>query len=240
MPQYVLKNIDKGVMVMFAGYKFKDTSLYDLARTHTSYSNEKKLGKLANNQRLEFLGDSILGLIAGDYIYKNFPDLPEGSLTKIRADVVCEKSLYELAMSLNLGECLLLGKGEELCGGRTRISNLADAFEAMLGAVYLDSDLETVRGILIPLLEERIKRASKCEAKYDYKTRLQEYVQSKGSKIIKYTIIKESGPDHMRTYTSELTVDGKCLGTGEGRSKKESEQSAAKNAMERLMGNETL
>ncbi len=218
---------------MFAGYKFKNTALYDLARTHTSYANEQKI-KLQSNQRLEFLGDSVLGLIASDYIYNNYPDLPEGTLTKIRADVVCEKSLYEMANEINLGESLLLGKGEEKGGGRTRISNIADAFEAMLGAIYLDSDIETVRSVLLPLISVKIDEASKCEGRFDYKTNLQEYIQQDRSSIIKYTVVKESGPDHMRIYTTEVSVNGNAIGLGEGKSKKESEQAAAKNALEKL------
>ncbi len=226
---------------MFAGYKFKDTALYDLARTHTSYANEQKI-KLQSNQRLEFLGDSVLGIIASDYIYNNYPHLPEGVLTKIRADVVCEKSLYEMASEINLGQCLLLGKGEESSGGRERISNIADAFEAMLGAIYLDSDIETVRSILLPLLVEKIKKASECEGRFDYKTNLQEYIQRDRHSIIKYAIIKEEGPDHMRIYTAQVSVNGTVAGTGEGKSKKEAEQAAARDAMEKMAVNndETL
>lgn len=219
---------------MFAGYEFKDKSLYDLARTHTSFANEQKTNRDLTNQRLEFLGDSILGFITGEYLYNNYPNLPEGELTKIRAEVVCEKSLYEIAKSLNLGECLLLGKGEEQCGGRERISNLADAVEAMLGAVYEDSDIDTVRRVLLPLIADKIKFAAKWDGKHDYKTTLQEYVQRKKGSHISYSVINESGPDHMRIYTTQVCIDGKVMGIGEGRSKKASEQSAARCALESM------
>ncbi len=226
---------------MFAGYKFKNRDLYELARTHTSYANEQKK-RQSSNQRLEFLGDSILGLIAGEYIYNNYPHLPEGSLTKIRADVVCEKSLYEIAKEIKLGDCLLLGKGEEICGGRDRASNLADAFEAMLGAVYLDSDLNTVKRILIPLIKNKIDEASKSEGRFDYKTTLQEIVQRNKSCEIKYVVTNVTGPDHLRVYTTQVLINGKASGKGTGGSKKESQQSAAKNALEKMAvrKNETL
>ena len=151
-------------------YKFKDEKLFELARTHTSYANEFKKEKRESNQRLEFLGDSVLSILVSDYIYKHYSHLPEGSLTKIRAEVVCEKSLYEIAKSISLGEYLLLGKGEEKAGGRKRVSILADAMEAVLGAIYLDSDIDSAREAFMPLLKNRIVDAAAKEGRKDFKT----------------------------------------------------------------------
>lgn len=216
-------------------YKFKDEKLFELARTHTSYANEQKKEKKQNNQRLEFLGDSVLSIIVSDYIYKNYSHLPEGSLTKIRAEVVCEKSLYEIAKAINLGECLLLGKGEEKAGGRQRVSILADATEAVLGAIYLDSDVETAAKAFLPLLTERIVAAAAKEGRKDYKTTLQEYIQRDGAAEIIYETVGQSGPDHDKTYEVEVSVNGKKSGNGSGKTKKEAEQMAAKDALSKLL-----
>ena len=216
-------------------YKFNDKKLYELARTHTSYANELKKNKKESNQRLEFLGDSVLSIMVSEYIYKHYAHLPEGSLTKIRADVVCEKSLYEIAKSINLGDYLLLGKGEEKGGGRTRVSILADAMEAFIGAVYLDSDLDTARQAFMPLLTERIVVAASKEGKKDYKTTLQEYIQRGGQAKIIYTTIAESGPDHDKTYDVEVEVNGERRGYGTGKTKKEAEQMAAKDALAKFL-----
>jgi len=221
---------------MFAGYTFKNTNLYELARTHTSYANETKGRHGADNERIEFLGDSVLSVVVSEYLYTHYPQLPEGSLTKIRADVVCEKSLCEIAEKINLGRELLLGKGEEQTGGRTRSSILADAFEAMLGAVYLDSDLTTVKSVLLPLIENRIIKTAENVGEKDYKTTLQEIVQRTPNNFIRYETIKESGPDHQRTYTVEVKINKVNAGIGEGRSKKEAEQMAAKSAIKMLQG----
>lgn len=215
-------------------YNFKDEKLFELAITHTSYANEFKKNKIRSNQRVEFLGDSVLSIMVSEYIYKHYSHLPEGSLTKIRADVVCEKSLYEIAKSINLGEHLLLGKGEEKAGGRSRVSILADAMEAFIGAVYLDSDLETAKKTFMPLLTERIVLAASKEGKKDFKTTLQEYVQKDGQAKITYVTVGESGPDHDKTYDVEVLVNGKVCGTGSGKTKKEAEQIAAKNALSKL------
>ena len=216
-------------------YKFKDEKLFELARTHTSYANEIKKEKKESNQRLEFLGDSVLSIIVSDYIYKNYSHLPEGSLTKIRAEVVCEKSLYEIAKSINLGEYLLLGKGEEKAGGRKRVSILADAMEAVLGAIYLDSDINSAREAFMPLLKSRIVDAAAKEGRKDYKTTLQEYVQREGRAEIIYETVGESGPDHDKVYDVEVCVNGKKCGCGRGKTKKEAEQQAAKDAMGNLL-----
>ena len=215
-------------------YNFKDQKLFELATTHTSYANEFKSGKKESNQRAEFLGDSVLSIMVSEYIYKHYAHLPEGSLTKIRADVVCEKSLYEIAKSINLGAHLLLGKGEEKAGGRTRVSILADAMEAFIGAVYLDSDLETAKQTFMPLLTERIVLAANKEGRKDFKTTLQEYVQKDGQAKISYDTVSESGPDHDKTYGVEVSVNGKVCGAGSGKTKKEAEQMAAKDALAKL------
>ncbi len=216
-------------------YKFKDEQLFELARTHTSYANEFKKDKKESNQRIEFLGDSVLSIMVSEYIYKHYAHLPEGSLTKIRADVVCEKSLYEIAKSIDLGSQLLLGKGEEKAGGRTRVSILADAMEAFIGAVYLDSDLETAKKTFMPLLTERIVLAASIEGKKDFKTTLQEYVQKDGQAKITYKTVAETGPDHDKTYDVEVLVNGRVCGSGSGKTKKEAEQMAAKSALSKLV-----
>lgn len=218
---------------MFAGYEFKDKHLYELARTHTSFANEHRKTHGESNQRLEFLGDSVLSIIVSDYIYANYPDLPEGMLTKLRADVVCEQSLYEIAQRLSLGDCLLLGKGEEQSGGRKRISILADLVEAMLGAVYVDSGLECARTVFLPLIEEKIQLTASHAGNKDYKTTLQELVQAKKTGTVTYEIISESGPDHMKVYESRVTV-GELFAIGTGRTKKAAEQMAAKNIIAKL------
>lgn len=216
-------------------YKFKDEKLFELARTHTSYANEQKKDKNESNQRLEFLGDSVLSIIVSDYIYKHYSHLPEGSLTKIRADVVCEKSLYEIAKSIDLGSYLLLGRGEEKAGGRERVSILADTTEAVLGAIYLDSDIESANKAFMPLLKDRIIAAAAKEGRKDFKTTLQEYIQRDGQAEIVYRTVGETGPDHDKTYQVEVYVNGKKSGFGTGKTKKEAEQMAAKNAMGNLL-----
>lgn len=216
---------------MFANYIFKDITLYDLARTHTSYTNESKVARSLSNQRLEFLGDSVLSIIVSDYIYKNYPNLPEGTLTKIRADVVCEKSLYEMALEINLGNCLLLGKGEERTGGKERPSILSDAFEAMLGAIYLDSGLDAARDVLLPMIVPKIEQAVVSTGDSDYKTTLQELVQKQKHSSIQYHTLSEEGPDHERFYTVEVRINKEYFGQGSGKTKKQAEQMAAKQAI---------
>lgn len=215
-------------------YKFKDKQLFELSLTHTSYANEKNAARYKSNQRLEFLGDSVLSIIVSKYIYTNYSHLPEGSLTKIRADVVCERSLYEIAKSINLGDYLLLGKGEDKAGGRERISILADAMEAVLGAIYLDSNLERATEVMLPLLKSRIVAAAGREGKKDYKTTLQEYIQRNGQAEIRYVTVGESGPDHDKTYDVEVYVNGEKRGNGSGRNKKSAEQEAARDAIEHI------
>lgn len=214
-----------------SGYKFNDPSLLEKALTHTSFSNEKKV---ESNQRLEFLGDSVIGLVIGEYIYKTFPAMPEGELSKIRAGIVCEKGLVKCAEKIKLSEKLRLGKGEEMSGGRTRESNLEDAFEAVMGAIFLDSDLETVKGIILDVMSDIIRDTVSRDGIEDNKTALQEQLQKNGNCTIEYRLEKEEGPDHNKLYTMSVYINGEKGGTGTGRSKKMAEQNAAKNALSSL------
>ncbi len=213
------------------GYTFSDESLLKLALTHSSYANENKNKNIPFNERLEFLGDSVLGLVVSRYIFENFPKLPEGKLTKMRAAVVCERSLWECAVGIDLGKFMILGKGEEHMGGRSRMSILADAFEALIAAIYLDSSLETVREWVLGQLYETILDASRGKMFKDYKTDFQEAAQINGDVNIQYVVENESGPDHNKMFTVNVYLNGNLMGTGEGSSKKKAEQNAAQNAM---------
>lgn len=213
------------------GYRFKKREFLILAMTHSSYANENKL---LSNERLEFLGDSVLNITISEYIYTHFPELSEGDMTKMRANIVCEYSLNECANNIHLGDFLLLGKGESLSGGRKRASILSDAYEALLGAMYLDSGMEQVRKFILFHMENLINNSIKGIIAFDYKTQLQEIVQRKNDQRVIYEIVKESGPDHNKLFVSCVKVAGKVLGVGEGKSKKESEQRAAKIALESL------
>ena len=211
-----------------AGYKFKNPKLLETALTHTSFSNERKV---ESNQRLEFLGDGVIGLVIGEYIYKTFPAMPEGELSKIRAGIVCEKGLVKCAEKINLSERLRLGKGEEMSGGRTRESNIEDAFEAVMGAIFLDSDFETAKKIILDVMNDIIRDTVTHKGIEDNKTALQEYLQKDGQCDIEYRLDAEEGPDHNKVYTMTVYINGKKGGTGTGRSKKAAEQNAAKNAL---------
>ena len=215
------------------GYRFKDRGLLEHAMTHSSYANEHRGAGLTSNERLEFLGDSVLGLVVADYLYKKHPDMPEGELTRTRAALVCEGSLHEAAQGLELGRYLRLGKGEDAGGGRKRPSILADAAEAMLAAVYLDGGMEAVRPIIRALILDKEQEKA---ADRDYKTALQELVQRTPGASVSYALVRETGPDHCRSFEMEASVDGKVIGAGAGRTKKEAEQMAAKAALERLNG----
>ena len=214
------------------GYTFNDRTLLENALTHSSFANENR-DTLGSNERLEFLGDSILGMVTADYLYKKHPDLPEGDLTRTRAALVCEESLVEVADRLDLGAYLRLGRGEATGGGRTRPSIRADAVEAVLAAVYLDGGLSEARKIIQTFILD--KEAEKS-AHRDYKTALQELVQRTPGAAVAYQLVRESGPDHCRSFEMEASVDGKVIGTGAGRTKKEAEQMAAKAALEKLNG----
>ena len=215
------------------GYQFRDRGLLEHAMTHSSYANEHRSAGLTSNERLEFLGDSVLGVVVADYLFHEHPDMPEGELTRTRAALVCEGSLYDAAQGLGLGEYLRLGKGEDAGGGRKRPSILADATEAMLAAVYLDGGMEAVRPIIRALILDKEQEKT---ADRDYKTALQERVQRTPGKSVYYKLVRETGPDHCRSLEMEASVDGKVIGAGAGRTKKEAEQMAAKAALEKLNG----
>lgn len=212
------------------GYSFRDRSLLENALTHSSFANENK-SPMGSNERLEFLGDSILGMVTADFLYRRHSDLPEGDLTRLRAALVCEDSLAEVADRLDLGAYLCLGRGEDAGGGRERPSIRADAVEAILAAVYLDGGLEEARGLIRRLILDREEEKA---VHRDYKTALQELVQREAGRVLAYRLIGESGPDHAKEFTVEVGLDGKVVGTGTGRSKKEAEQMAAKAAIEKL------
>lgn len=215
------------------GYHFKNEQYLKTALTHSSFANENH-EKIECNERLEFLGDSILGLVVADYLFKNFPKEPEGSLTKKRAALVCEKACCGFSRSLGVGKSLLLSRGEQNSGGRDRSSILADAFEAITAAIYLDGGMEEARQFVLrftlPLLQESRPKAFK-----DYKTALQEIVQKNPEEILEYVLTGESGPDHDKHFTVEVHLNNNVIGKGGGRSKKEAEQQAAREALG-LMG----
>lgn len=215
-------------------YSFNDKHILSLALTHSSYANEHKLGKFEYNERLEFLGDAVLEFLVSRYIFEKYPELPEGELTKLRASVVCEGSLAKKAVDIHLGDFLYLGKGEELTGGRTRESILADAFEAVIGAVVIDGGIENAEKYVMGLMTGVISSVRNSFMLMDYKTRLQEEIQKSSKEPIAYAIVKESGPDHGKLFEAEVSHSGSVLGSGTGRSKKEAEQAAAKNALGKI------
>ena len=215
------------------GYRFKNIMLLQNALTHSSYANEHWHDSLKSNERLEFLGDSVLGMVVAEYLYRNFPGRPEGELTRMRADMVCETSLARIAEQIDLGKHLLLGHGEEQSGGRNRPSILADAVESVIAASFLDGGMAAA--------EDFIRRFVLCnvpESKLtnqDYKTALQELVQQKKNQQLAYRLTGESGPDHNKEFTVEVTLNDTVVGSGVGSSKKRAEQDAARVAMEALL-----
>ena len=215
------------------GYQFKKRTLLESALTHSSFSNESKGRVTACNERLEFLGDSVLGFTIANYLYAHYPNLPEGQLTKLRAELVCEPSLLKVANRLQLGTYLRLGKGEDQNGGRTRASILADAVEALFAAILLDSNIHTAESIVLSLLDENLK-TTKPGTTADYKTALQELVQRKSDQTLSYHLLSATGPDHQKVFQVEVQLNGKAIGTGSGKSKKEAEQAAAGVALETL------
>ena len=227
----ILNNISKFENII--SYNFKNKQYILEALTHSSYSNENK--SYAFNERLEFLGDSVLGIIISDYLFKNETELPEGELTKLRANIVCEESLSEVSKKIELGTHMLLGKGEEATGGRERVSILADAVEAVIAAIYLDGGIENARKFVLTQMDEIIQDSIKGRIFRDYKTHLQEVIQSQGETNIIYDLVEEIGPDHNKKFVMQVKLNDEVLGTGEGKSKKEAEQSAAKQALRRLM-----
>ena len=213
------------------GYTFQDPALLENALTHSSRANESR-GKLPSNERLEFLGDSILGMVVADHLYRNHPDLPEGELTRTRAALVCEESLVEVARELGLGEYLRLGKGESSGGGRERPSIQADAVEAVLAAIYLDGGIGSARKFIQKyILSREIAGLTKP---LDHKTALQELVQRESGQVLQYRLVGEEGPDHNKRFFVEVDLNGKSVGSGSGRSKKEAEQMAAQAAISTL------
>ena len=215
-------------------YTFENKELLERALYHSSYANEHR-GGFGSNERLEFLGDAVLGMVTADYLFHRHPDLPEGDLTRIRAALVCEQSLHEVAQRLGLGEYIKLGHGEELGGGRKRPSILADATEALLGAIYLDGGIEPARAFVLRFIPHKVDVAVAGGAFKDYKTMLQEIVQKNKQETLEYRLAGQSGPDHDKRFTMELLLNSNVFASGTGRSKKEAEQLAAKKALE-IMG----
>jgi len=213
------------------GYEFKNKDLLIKALTHTSYAYENKV---ESNEKLEFLGDSILEFVSSKYLYDNYPNLKEGEMTKVRATVVCEESLHKVAIKLNFSDFLNLGKSESSNQANLSKAILADSVEALIAAIYLDSNLENAEKFIIENLKESIETASRNVGNKDYKTVLQEKLQIHGNVNIKYNIISESGPDHNKVFESKVECNGEILGIGKGKSKKASEMMAAKNALEKL------
>ena len=215
-------------------YTFHDLRLLRAALYHSSYANEHRAQSVSSNERLEFLGDAVLGFVSADYLYRKHPDLPEGELTRIRAALVCEDSLHEVAQRLHLGDFLMLGKGEESGGGRHRPSILADAVEAVLAAVYLDGGIDEARALVHRILLEKEPEQVVESRRRDCKTELQELVQRKPNQELRYELVSESGSDHAKVFTVAVVLNGQVVGLGSGHSKKEAEQSAARTALEQM------
>ena len=207
-------------------YSFRDRELLRTALTHSSYANEHNC---ASNERLEFVGDSVLGMVTASHLYLKFPKLPEGKMTKLRAELVCEQSLRDVAEQLELGKYLMLGRGEESSGGRGRSSILADCVEAVIAAIYLDGGMEPARRLIDTRILSKLMR--------DWKTELQELIQQKPGHTLCYQMIGESGPDHMKRFQASVSCDGNEIGTGEGKTKKEAEQMAARAALDAMNAN---
>ncbi len=236
----MIAEISKGIKFMDIkefqknlGYEFKDEKLLKTALTHTSYANE--CGAVSY-ERLEFLGDAVLQLLTSKYIYKNYPDFPEGKMSRMRANIVCEGTLFQIAKKLGVGQVAYFGKGEEMTGGRERPSILADMVEATLAAIYLDAGLEKAREVIFDAYGHIIEKAACGKLNVDFKTTLQEKLQEAGSVKIEYILIGEEGPAHDKRFTMEVSVEGKVLGQGEGRTKQEAQQMAAHCALEKMEG----
>ena len=213
------------------GYHFHDEKLLRQALTHSSFANEKHLKKHSDNERLEFLGDAVLEIISSEFLYKEYPDKPEGELTKLRASIVCEPTLALCTKDIALGEYLLLGKGEDQTGGRGRKSILSDALEAVIGAIYLDGGFANAKEFIHRFVLNNVEH---MQLFYDSKTILQEIVQENGTQPVEYILTKEEGPDHNKNFTVEARVNGKVMGQGSGHTKKAAEQEAAYQALLKL------
>ena len=216
------------------GYRFRDESLLRGALYHSSYANEHRNENIVSNERLEFLGDAVLGFVSAEFLYSRFPHAPEGELTRIRAALVREESLFEVAQALQLGECLMLGKGEESGGGRQRPSILADCTEAVFAAVYLDGGMDCARDLIHRVLLSKGDITVAESRRRDYKTELQELVQRKPHQVLHYELVGQSGPDHAKVFTVAVLLNGDPVGEGSGHSKKEAEQASARAALEKL------
>ena len=223
----MIKDLEQAI-----GYRFQNITLLQNALTHSSYANERWHNSLLSNERLEFLGDSILGMVVAEHLYKQFPDRPEGELTKMRADMVCETSLAAIAEKIGLGQHLLLGHGEDRLGGRNRASILADAVESVIAASFLDGGMAAAEGFIrqFVLTNVPVKRMQNT----DYKTALQELVQQKKNQVLTYVLTGESGPDHDKVFSVDVLLNDQCVGSGTGSSKKRAEQAAAQSALEAL------
>lgn len=215
------------------GYTFKNKELLHEALSHSSYANEVKRGR-NSNERLEFLGDSVLSIVVSKHLFTHFKHLPEGELTKIRASLVCEKALFEFSKKIDLGKHILLGKGEENSGGRTRPSIVSDAFEAVIAAVFLDGGMEEAEKYVLSFIPKNLE-ASSSKSLHDYKTMLQEIIQKNPEERVEYVLADQTGPDHDRKFVVQVRLNSNVIGTGEGHSKKQAEQAAAHEAL-RLMG----
>ncbi|MBQ6935245.1 MAG: ribonuclease III [Clostridia bacterium] len=211
------------------GYSFKDKTLLKLALTHSSFANENKLKK--NNERFEFLGDSVLGFVTAEYLFTEFKNRPEGEMTKLRAAVVCEKSLFKFAEQIDLGKYILLGRGEDSTGGRNRPSVVSDAFEAVIAAIYIDGGMEAAKEYILRFIKDAVKRETSFK---DNKSLLQEEIQKVKGNTLVYEEVGEEGPAHDKTFVFRVKLNGEIIGEGKGKSKKEAEQNAAGNALNKL------
>lgn len=222
------------------GIPMRNFGLLDVALTHTSYANEHKNKVIHDNERLEFLGDAVLDLVVGEYLFLRFPEWPEGELTRAKASVVCKPACAECAAKFHVGDYMLLGKGEEMSGGRNRTSILGNAFEAVIGAVYLDNNYEVASRFVLGHMKKFLDLIDRGEYDHDYKTDLQELVQKHGDVDIRYNVIRDEGPDHDKTIWIEVTVNRQAMGTGVGKNKKEAAQKAAKEAIEKIHSGEHI
>jgi len=214
-------------------YRFQDKSLLENALRHSSYANESRDPAITSNERLEFLGDSVLGFVTAKYLYQHYPQLPEGSMTKLRAELVCEHALHTVAQELSLGDYIKLGRGEESSGGRTRTSILADAVESVIAAMFLDGGIEVAERFILDRVLSVLDKGLPLRDT-DNKTKLQELVQVKHGQTLSYQVTGESGPDHRKEFTVSVFLNGQSVGSGTGHTKKEAEQAAAGDALKHL------
>ncbi len=233
--QVEMQAVDLSAFEQEIHYSFKNKKLLKQALTHSSYANEGKK-HLQNNERLEFLGDSVLSIVVAEHLFRNFKHIPEGELTRLRASLVCEQALFEFSQKIHLGDYLLLGKGEENTGGRERPSIVSDAFEAVIAAVFLDGGMEEAKRYVLSFIPDDLT-PEMAHSLADYKTALQEIIQQNREEKVEYVLTSESGPDHNKTFEIEVRLNSNVIGRGKGKSKKQAEQNAAKEALT-LMGYE--